>query len=458
MFCSKCGNLLPDDAKFCNTCGAPVKTLQEASPVPQQPAGIPDETVNIQAPKPQPLMDMQNFSAQMSGGAAASEKKTKKGLAIGLSLGCVLVAVLAVIMVFVLRTKDSGSAYGHSSVSIGTSEITHDEEYIYYLGEQGGGDKTYIMRIGYQSDAKPEIVYETDRIQGDGWYRYPLGMLFLWNNKICFLELTKSDIGEYAVEYDFNWISKDGKEQGVLASYGQLSVYDDILNDLSGVYFCEDSLIFSTWQSFCRLDLNTGEICRQQDLIELMEPACFVAYADGYYYYVIPDFENNVMGETLYRKTAGSEPEEIGDVSVRNNDDVGMFNTFVSKGDYLYFADKSCIYRIHKENGNVETLVSYEDCENRFAITETGIYYFRDMSLCFFDLETLEETAYDLPESIGGIPDLIYAGRDEECWFIQWADSFDYWRFMPDEDIGSFVFWDGTIWEDGSIQYNFADN
>ena len=362
------------------------------------------------------------------------------------------------IMVFVLRTKDSGSAYGHSSVSIGTSEITHDEEYIYYLGEQGGGDKTYIMRIGYQSDAKPEIVYETDRIQGDGWYRYPLGMLFLWNNKICFLELTKSDIGEYAVEYDFNWISKDGKEQGVLASYEQLSVYDDILNDLSGVYFCEDSLIFSTWQSFCRLDLNTGEICRQQDLIELMEPACFVAYADGYYYYVIPDFENNVMGETLYRKTAGSEPEEIGDVSVRNNDDVGMFNTFVSKGDYLYFADKSCIYRIHKENGNVETLVSYEDCENRFAITETGIYYFRDMSLCFFDLETLEETAYDLPESIGGIPDLIYASRDEECWFIQWADSFDYWRFMPDEDIGSFVFWDGTIWEDGSIQYNFADN
>lgn len=80
MFCSKCGNLLPDDAKFCNTCGAPVKTLQEASPVPQQPAGIPDETVNIQAPKPQPLMDMQNFSAQMSGGAAASEKKQKRGL------------------------------------------------------------------------------------------------------------------------------------------------------------------------------------------------------------------------------------------------------------------------------------------------------------------------------------------------------------------------------------------
>ena len=74
MFCSKCGNSLPDDAKFCSACGAPVKISQEASPAPQQPAGIPDETVNIQAPKREPVMGVQNFSAPMSGGAAASVK------------------------------------------------------------------------------------------------------------------------------------------------------------------------------------------------------------------------------------------------------------------------------------------------------------------------------------------------------------------------------------------------
>lgn len=63
MFCSKCGNPLPDDAKFCSACGAPVKISQEASPVPQQPAGITDEAENIQTPKPEPLMQEPNFNA-----------------------------------------------------------------------------------------------------------------------------------------------------------------------------------------------------------------------------------------------------------------------------------------------------------------------------------------------------------------------------------------------------------
>ena len=52
MFCSKCGNPLPDNAKFCGACGAPVKISQEASPVPQQPASVSDEVGGIQMPKP----------------------------------------------------------------------------------------------------------------------------------------------------------------------------------------------------------------------------------------------------------------------------------------------------------------------------------------------------------------------------------------------------------------------
>ena len=70
MFCSKCGNPLPDDAKFCSACGAPVKISQEASPVPQQPAGITDEAENIQTPKPEPLMQEPNFNGQTGYGAA----------------------------------------------------------------------------------------------------------------------------------------------------------------------------------------------------------------------------------------------------------------------------------------------------------------------------------------------------------------------------------------------------
>lgn len=132
MFCSKCGNPLPDDAKFCSACGAPVKISQEASPAPQQPAGIPDETVNIQAPKREPVMGAQNFSAPMSGGAAASGKKSKKGLAIGLSIGSVLIAVLAVVLIFTLGKK--GDSVG--SVPLGSS-VVYDDQYTYVID----GDK-----------------------------------------------------------------------------------------------------------------------------------------------------------------------------------------------------------------------------------------------------------------------------------------------------------------------------
>ena len=100
MFCSKCGNSLPDDAKFCGVCGAPVKISQEASPVPQQPAGISDETENIQTPKPAPFMEAQNLAAQTSG-AAASGKKSKKGLIIGLSVGIAILLIAATAVVLV---------------------------------------------------------------------------------------------------------------------------------------------------------------------------------------------------------------------------------------------------------------------------------------------------------------------------------------------------------------------
>ena len=100
MFCSKCGNSLPDDAKFCGVCGAPVKISQEASPVPQQPAGISDETENIQTPKPAPFMEAQNLAAQTSG-AAASGKKSKKGLEIGLSVGIAILLIAATAVVLV---------------------------------------------------------------------------------------------------------------------------------------------------------------------------------------------------------------------------------------------------------------------------------------------------------------------------------------------------------------------
>ena len=101
MFCSRCGNPLPDDAKFCAACGAPVNTAQENAPIRQQSSGIPDGTGNIQRPKPKPLMEGQNFHGQIGYGAAVPvQKKSKKGLVIGLSVGMaiLLIAAAAVIL------------------------------------------------------------------------------------------------------------------------------------------------------------------------------------------------------------------------------------------------------------------------------------------------------------------------------------------------------------------------
>ena len=130
MFCSKCGNPLPDDAKFCSVCGAPVKISQEASPVPQQPAGISDETENIQTPKPEPLMQEPNFNGQMGYGAAAPvQKKSKKGLIIGLSLGGVLLVLVTVVIMFASGLFNSASSSPFPVLDTGKTQIYYGENF-----------------------------------------------------------------------------------------------------------------------------------------------------------------------------------------------------------------------------------------------------------------------------------------------------------------------------------------
>lgn len=435
MFCSKCGNPLSDDAKFCSTCGAPVNAAQEDSPVPQQPTSIPNETENIQAPKSEPFMEAQNFGAQMRDGVTVSGKKSKKGLVIGLSLGGVLLAViLTVTLIFVFGQK--GSSKGNDgSVPLGYSAVVYDDQYTYFLSRTED-DEACIKRVGNDLHGKPEILYEVEEIKGDGWSKYPMGCMFLWNDKICFIEFT-SATEQGDDEYEIHWISKDGKEDGILVSYEQLNAYGDLLPQMEGVYFFEDYLIFGNRQFFYRLDLNTGELCKKEDFLDLKEPACFAAYHNGYYYYFVPDIENNLMGETLYRKTADSEAEEIGKVSSQDDDDVEKYFSFISKGNYLYYTDLNNIYRLNIEDGSTENLASYERTYNRLTLCENGLYYYKDMTLHFLNTETLEETIFDKVERI---PDIIYAGADDVCWMQDDATSPRYNCFLPDKQGGSFIY------------------
>lgn len=453
MFCSKCGNPLPDDAKFCSACGAPVKISQEASPAPQQPAGIPDETVNIQAPKREPLMQEPNFNGQMGYGAAAPvQKKSKKGLIIGLSLGGVLLAViLAAGLIFVFGLK-GGSKGNDGSINLGYSTVVYDDQYTYFLSET----ETWapcIKRVRNDLSGQPEILYEAEEIEGDGWSLYSLGGIFLWNDKICFLEFTNAtEQGDEG--YEIHWLSKDGKENGTLVSYEQLSTYGNLLSQMEGAFFFEDYLIYGNRYSFYRLDLNSGEMCKQEDFLGLEGPACFVAYNDGYYYYLIPDVEHNLMGEILYRKAENSEEEEVGIVPSQDDDDVEKYFSFITQGDYLYYTDRDNVYRLNVNDGKTETLASYDDdVYNRFCLSENGFYYFEDMTLHFLNTETLEETIFD---EVEGIPNFIHAGANDACWMQDDSTSHRYNCFRPDKQGGSMIYF-GESDQDASAEDSVED-
>lgn len=450
MFCSKCGNPLPDDAKFCSACGAPVKISQEDSPVQQRPAGIADEVESIQVPKPEPLMEKQHSHSQLSHDAKASGKKSRKGLVIGLSVSGVLIAVLAVVMIFALGAK--GDDYGNGSVPLGYSAVVYDDQYTYFLSETETWEPC-VKRISNDLSGQPEILYETEKIEGDGWSKYPLGAPFLWNDKICFLEFTNAtEQGDE--EYEIHWLSKDGKENGTLVSYEQLSTYGNLLSQMEGAFFFEDYLIFGNRYSFYRLDLNSGEMCKQEDFLGLEGPACFVAYNDGYYYYLIPDVEHNLMGEILYRKAENSEEEEVGIVPSQDDDDVEKYFSFITQGDYLYYTDRDNVYRLNVNDGKTETLASYDDdVYNRFCLSENGLYYYKDMTLHFLNTETLEETIFD---EVEGIPDLIYAGANDACWMQDDSTSHRYNCFRPDKQGGSMIYF-GESDQDASAEDSVED-
>lgn len=434
MFCSKCGNQLKDGDRFCAKCGASV--LQQTEPQ-EKPAA---EPVYSQVPV-EGRAEVQTLEHRV---AASVQKKSKKELVIGLSVGGVMLAViLAVALIFVFCIK-GGSKGDGSSIPLG-STVVYDDQYTYFLSETETWEPC-IKRVSNDLRGDPEILYEAEEIKGDGWSQYPMGCIFLWNEKICFIEITKAT-EQGNDEYEIHWLSKNGKENGTLVSYEQLNTHGDLLSQMEGAYFFNDYLIFGNRFSFYRLDLNTGELCRQEDFLDLEGPACFVAYQNGYYYYFVPDMENNIMGETLYRKAVNSEAAEIGKVPSQDNDDVGKYFSFIPKGDYLYYADLDNIYQLNIEDGSTETLASYERTYNRFTMCENGLYYFKDMTLRFLNTETMEETVFDEVERI---PDLIYAGANDSCWMQGDATSHRYNCFLPDKQGGSIIYF-GESDQDASI-------
>ena len=130
MFCTKCGTQLPDDARFCSGCGAPIAP-KAATPAPEpikpiesvEPTPIQPETTTEYVPEPQPqpqpdvnetptfenpqfnaAPDFSEFNQQ-----PAPKKKKKAGLIIGIISAALVVLLLAAaaLFLFVFREEEN---------------------------------------------------------------------------------------------------------------------------------------------------------------------------------------------------------------------------------------------------------------------------------------------------------------------------------------------------------------
>ena len=119
MFCSKCGNQLKDGDRFCTKCGTPVVKQKE----PQEcPVTEPDYPYSPAAGG----MAAQPVYHQA---AASVQKKSKKGLIIGLSLGGVLLILVTVVILFASGLFNSASSSPFPVLDTGKTQIYYGENF-----------------------------------------------------------------------------------------------------------------------------------------------------------------------------------------------------------------------------------------------------------------------------------------------------------------------------------------
>ena len=168
MFCSKCGNQLKDGDRFCAKCGASV--LQQTEPQ-EKPAA---EPVYSQVPV-EGRAEVQTLEHRV---AAPVQKKSKKGLIIGLSLGGVLLVLVTVVILFasglfnpapsspfpVLKVEQTQIYYGENFDSL-EKEFPNKEEKrgSYYSLERSGDQRVRcLVRADKETGETKLVCWTTD--------------------------------------------------------------------------------------------------------------------------------------------------------------------------------------------------------------------------------------------------------------------------------------------------------
>ena len=115
MFCTKCGNELPVNAKFCTKCGTKVETFQpgaiQPSPAPQKaPVNQPNPVPQPQQKKTEQVKKPKNSEKISNKNKNETEKKSGSGAMVYLLIGAAVLIIILIAIIVLLFIKGNQPA------------------------------------------------------------------------------------------------------------------------------------------------------------------------------------------------------------------------------------------------------------------------------------------------------------------------------------------------------------
>lgn len=160
MFCGKCGNELPDDAKFCGKCGYKLETKKEVventvnEPIINEKAELPTYNVEEESNRFKQTVYVPKKKEQEAYKNEKAEVRKKKSIALPLIIVCVaLVIIVLGVLAFVFKDdlfgNDSSEEESVTSENIESSSGNGSEEDISYETEETSAEESEPDGIVY---------------------------------------------------------------------------------------------------------------------------------------------------------------------------------------------------------------------------------------------------------------------------------------------------------------------
>lgn len=309
MFCPKCGKQLPENAKFCGSCGFSLEAMQTS--------GI---TANVSAPAPAPAtQQVPNASGSLA---------TKRGLVVAGSFALIAVIAIAAVFFVLPRVLDGGASSQEEAASqasldavygFGTGvggdgaeyfystnaggicrsagadnveviyPVDNEEDYISCLTFEDG--RVYFVKNSYASTYGSPTVYSIAANGGDekSLYRYDLpegiygniSQIRFINGRMYLLCTITSDGGSFSIVS----LDKEGNNEQELGTVDMPATAVLIMPD--AVYFTNNSYSqnMNTTGSLYRADIVDGKLVGAKEIYKSLKGSTsYIALIGGELY------------------------------------------------------------------------------------------------------------------------------------------------------------------------------